>query len=41
MQSKHLTSIWNQIVEDEKHHIIVNIIDIYVSSSNMLIHILK
>lgn len=32
-QSEHLISIWNQIVEDENHHLIVNIIDDKIVSS--------
>ncbi|MCM1494827.1 MAG: GNAT family N-acetyltransferase [Bacteroides sp.] len=32
-QSEHLISTWNQIVEDENHHLIVNIIDNKIVSS--------
>lgn len=32
-QSKHLISTWNQIVDDENHHLIVNIIDNKIVSS--------
>lgn len=32
-QSEHLTATWNQIVEDENHHLIVNIIDHKIISS--------
>lgn len=32
-RSEHLISTWNQIVEDENHHLIVNIIDNKIISS--------
>lgn len=32
-QSEHLISTWNQIVDDENHHLIVNIIDNKIVSS--------
>lgn len=32
-QSEHLIATWNQIVEDENHHLIVNIIDNKIISS--------
>lgn len=32
-QSEHLLSTWNQIVEDENHHLIVNVIDNKIVSS--------
>lgn len=32
-QSEHLIATWNQIVEDENHHLIVNVIDNKIISS--------